>query len=223
MAKYLNRIVTIIALNMRYPTQLTAITDDLSIYIPDYEQVRIIYEARLIENSNEPFPFWAKLWPSSIALIQFIKANTYWIKDKNILEIGAGLGLPSFMFASIAKSILVSDYMPEAVELMEKNIQQLPFANIQAMQLDWNHVPDTIIPELVLLSDVNYNPTQFESLIALIKRCIANDAVVIMATPQRIMASPFVNALEDLIHHSQVELVNENEKSIKLSILVLTK
>ena len=223
MAKYLNRIVTIIALNMRYPTKLTAITDDLSIYIPDYEQVRIIYEARLIENSNEPFPFWAKLWPSSIALIQFIKANTYWIKDKNILEIGAGLGLPSFMFASIAKSILVSDYMPEAVELMEKNIQQLPFTNIQAMQLDWNHVPNSIQPEVVLLSDVNYDPTQFENLLRLIKRFIIDDAVVVMATPQRIMASPFVNALQDHVQHTQVELVIENEKQIEISILVLSK
>lgn len=208
---------------MRYPTQLTAITDDLSIYIPDYEQVRIIYEALIKVNPNEPFPFWAKLWPSSTAIIQYLKANPNWVIGKNVLEIGAGLGLPSFMIAEIAKSVKLSDYAPEAIELMEKNIQQLPFANIQAMQLDWNHVPDTIIPELVLLSDVNYNSTQFDSLIALIKRCIEHGAVVIMATPQRIMASPFVNALEDLIHHSQVEFVLENEKSIEISILVLTK
>lgn len=208
---------------MPYPIQLNPINAHLSIYIPDYEQVRFIYEAKLIENSKEPFPFWTKLWPSSTALIQFIKANTYWIKDKTVLEIGAGIGLPSFMFASIAKSILVSDYMPEAVALMEKNIKHLHLNNVQAIVLDWNNVPNSIQPEVVLLSDVNYDPTQFENLLRLIKRFIMDDAVVVMATPQRIMASPFVNALQEHVQHTQVELVIENEKQIEISILVLSK
>ena len=208
---------------MPYPTRLTPIHDDLSIYIPDYEQVRIIYESLIKTDPTAPFPFWAKLWPSSTAIIQYLKANPDWVIGKNVLEIGAGLGLPSFLIADIAKTIQVSDYAPEAIELMETNIQQLPFTNIQAIQLDWNHVPDAIQPEIVLLSDVNYNPDEFDNLIALIKRFIEQGAVVILSTPQRIMASPFVNALQALIHHTQVELVEENEKFIEICILVLTK
>ena len=206
---------------MRYPTHLTPINADLSIYIPDYEQVRIIYESLITTDPTVPFPFWAKLWPSSTALVQYLKNNPNWIRDKNVLEIGAGIGLPSFMFADIAQSIQVSDYATEAVELLQKNIQLLQLRNVEAIALDWNHVPDAIQPELVLLSDVNYNPTEFEGLLSLIKRFIEQGAVVILSTPQRIMASPFVNALKKFIQVSHVEAVIENENKMELSIFVL--
>lgn len=208
---------------MRYPLQLTPFSAELAIYIPDYEQVKEVYEAILIDHPAEPFPYWAKLWPSSIALVQYLKANTIWIEHKNVLEIGAGLGLPSFMIAGYANSVQVSDYAPEAVELLEKNIQHLRLNNVQAMELDWNRVPDSINADVVLLSDVNYNPSQFDGLLQLITKLISEGTIVILSTPQRIMASPFVNAIQPLVKQKHVELVNENGNSIEISILVLSK
>ncbi len=208
---------------MRYPLKLSPFSAELAIYIPDYEQVKEVYEAILIDHPAEPFPYWAKLWPSSIALVQYLKANTIWIEHKNVLEIGAGLGLPSFMIAGYANSVQVSDYAPEAVELLEKNIQHLQLNNVQAMELDWNNVPDSIKPDVVLLSDVNYNPSQFDGLLQLITKLISEGTIVILSTPQRIMASPFVNAIQPLVKQTHVELVNENGNSIEISILVLSK
>ena len=208
---------------MRYPLKLTPFSAELAIYIPDYEQVKEVYEAILIDHPAEPFPYWAKLWPSSIALVQYLKANTIWIEHKNVLEIGAGLGLPSFMIAGYANSVQVSDYAPEAVELLEKNIQHLQLNNVQAMELDWNYVPDSINADVVLLSDVNYNPSQFNGLLQLITKLISEGTIVILSTPQRIMASPFVNAIQPLVKQKHVELVNENGKSVEISILVLSK
>ena len=208
---------------MRYPLKLTPFSAELAIYIPDYEQVKEVYEAILIDHAAEPFPYWSKLWPSSIALVQYLNANTIWIEHKNVLEIGAGLGLPSFMIAGYANSVQVSDYAPEAVELLEKNIQHLRLHNVQAMELDWNRVPDSIKPDVVLLSDVNYNPGQFDGLLQLITKLIANGTIVLLSTPQRIMASPFVNAIQELVKQSHVEIVNENGKSIEISILILFK
>lgn len=208
---------------MRYPLQLTPFSAELAIYIPDYEQVKEVYEAILIDHPAEPFPYWAKLWPSSIALVQYLKANTIWIEHKNVLEIGAGLGLPSFMIAGYANSVQVSDYAPEAVELLEKNIQHLQLNNVQAMELDWNNVPDSINADVVLLSDVNYNPSQFNGLLQLITKLISEGTIILLSTPQRIMASPFVNAIQQLVKQKHIELVNENGNSIEISILVLSK
>ncbi len=208
---------------MRYPLKLSPFSAELAIYIPDYEQVKEVYEAILIDHPAEPFPYWAKLWPSSIALVQYLKANTIWIEHKNVLEIGAGLGLPSFMIAGYANSVQVSDYAPEAVELLEKNIQHLQLNNVQAMELDWNNVPDSINADVVLLSDVNYNPSQFNGLLQLITKLISEGTIVLLSTPQRIMASPFVNAIQQLVKQKHIELVNENGNSIEISILVLSK
>ena len=208
---------------MRYPIKLTPIIENFSIYIPDYEQVKEIYESILKEDLSKDFPFWAKLWPSSIALIQFLQTKSDLIKGKTVLEIGAGIGLPSFFIAGKAKSIQVTDYALDAVELMHKNIAYLNLENVQTFQLDWNKVPKGIKPEVLILSDVNYNPNEFDPLIALIKELVASGTLVILSTPQRIMASPFVNALQQLIQQTHMEIVTENEKLIEISILILSK
>ena len=208
---------------MQYPIQITQISAEKAIYIPDYEKVKEIYTSLLNLDSNTPFPFWAKLWPSSIALLDVIEAHPHLIQKKHVLEIGAGIGLPSLMMAGIAKSIQISDYDKEAVALLQKNIEHLQLQNAEALQLDWNNVPKNMNPDLVILSDVNYDPTQFDPLVALIDKFIKQGCTIILSTPQRIMASPFVQRLEAYIIERHEAIVDENGIPKEISILVLSK
>ncbi len=208
---------------MQYPVKLSQISAEKAIYIPDYEQVKEVYASLIKIDPNTPFPFWAKLWPSSIALVNVLENNPNWIRDKHVLELGAGIGLPSLMLAGLVKFIQVSDYADEAVELLQKNIAHLNLMNVQALQLDWNHLPISIQPDVLILSDVNYDPSQFDTLIQIITRKILDGCTILLATPQRIMASPFVQALETYIQTTYVEVVNENASAIEISILVLSK
>jgi predicted nicotinamide N-methyase len=208
---------------MPYPVQLAQIGAEKAIYIPAYEAVKAIYAALLESDPATPFPYWAKVWPSSIALLNVLKAHPHLIQNKDVLEIGAGIGLPSLMMAGITKSIQVSDYNLEAVELLQKNIQHLELENAEALKLDWNALPENMQPEVLILSDVNYDPTQFETLTKLIEKFILQGSTVILSTPQRIMASPFVLALSTFIIADYVELVDENGVNQEISILVLSK
>ena len=208
---------------MQYPVKLSQISAEKAIYIPDYEQVKQVYASLIKIEPNTPFPFWAKLWPSSIALVNVLENNPNWIRDKHVLELGAGIGLPSLMLAGLVKFIQVSDYADEAVELLQKNIAHLNLMNVQALQLDWNHLPISLQPDVLILSDVNYDPSQFDTLIQIITRKILDGCTILLATPQRIMASPFVQALETYIQTTYVEVVNENASAIEISILVLSK
>ncbi len=208
---------------MQYPVKLSQISAEKAIYIPDYEQVKQVYASLIKIEPNTPFPFWAKLWPSSIALVNVLENNPDWIRDKHVLELGAGIGLPSLMLAGVAKSIQVSDYADEAVELLQKNIAHLNLMNVQALQLDWNHLPISIQPDVLILSDVNYDPSQFDTLIQIITSKILDGCTILLSTPQRIMASPFVQALEAYIQTTYVEVIYENETSVEISILVLSK
>lgn len=208
---------------MQYPVQLTQISAEKAIYIPDYEQVKHIYASLLKLDPTTPFPFWAKLWPSSIALLDVLKAHPHLIENKHVLEIAAGIGLPSLMMADITKSIQISDYDKEAVALLQKNIEYLKLQNAEALQIDWNNVPENLHPEVILLSDVNYDPTQFDPLINLIVKFIHQGSNVILSTPQRIMASPFVQKLEAYIINRHDTLVDENGIHKEISILVLSK
>ncbi len=208
---------------MQYPVQITQISAEKAIYIPDYEQVKHIYASLLKLDPTTPFPFWAKLWPSSIALLDVLKAHPHLIENKHVLEIAAGIGLPSLMMADITKSIQISDYEKEAVALLQKNIEYLKLQNAEALQLDWNNIPVNLHPEVILLSDVNYDPTQFDPLINLIVKFIHQGSTVILSTPQRIMASPFVQKLEAYIINRHDTLVNENGIHKEISTLVLSK
>lgn len=208
---------------MQYPIQLTQISAEKAIYIPDYEQVKEIYTSLLNLDPNTPFPFWAKLWPSSNALLDVLKAHPYLIQNKHVLEIGAGIGLPSLMMADIARSVQISDYDKEAVALIQKNIEHLQLQNAEALQLDWNAIPENIEPDVVLLSDVNYDPAQFDVLIHLIEQFILQGSSIILSTPQRIMASPFVQKLEAYIQARHEAMVDENNIPKEISILVLSK
>ena len=208
---------------MLYPVQLAQISAEKAIYIPEYEQVKHIYASLLKLDPTTPFPFWAKIWPSSIALIEVLKAHPHLIQDKCVLEIAAGIGLPSWMMAAIAKSIQISDYDKEAVSLLQKNIEHLQLQNVEAMQLDWNAIPDNMQPEVILLSDINYDPMQFDTLISLINKFMDQRCSVILSTPQRIMASPFVQKLETYIKERYDKLVDENGIHKEISILVLSK
>lgn len=208
---------------MQYPVELTQISAEKAIYVPVYDAVKAIYTDLLAMDPASPFPYWAKVWPSAIALVKVLQKHPSLIRDKTVLELGAGIGLPSLLMASEAKTIQVSDYDSEAVELFRKNIAHLQLQNVQALQMDWNDLPENINPEVIILSDVNYDPTQFESLTKLIQKFIHQGCTIILSTPQRIMASPFVLALSEFIIADYLEMVDENGVTKEISILVLSK
>ncbi len=208
---------------MHYPNRLTAVEGGLMLYVPISEMVKPTYEHLLKLDANTPFPFWAKIWSSSKTLSGFLTLEPHWIKGKNVLEIGAGVGLPSFAIAHLAREVIVTDHAPEAVALINKNITHLCINNMKSMCLDWNDFPDTISADTILLSDVNYAPDSFGPLLTLIAKLMEGGAVIIIATPERIMAAPFVEALQPFIQRSFLHAVEEMESISEIRMLLLWK
>jgi predicted nicotinamide N-methyase len=152
----------------------------------------------------------------------FLRSERDWVTGKRVLEIGAGIGLPSFASAGHALETIISDHSLEAVELAEKNIRHLGLKNVKAMYLDWNHFPEGVIGETVLLSDVNYSPDEFENLLALIRKFLERGATVIIATPQRLAATKFVDAVQPYIQESQQVTIDGQGQTNDICILVLS-
>lgn len=208
---------------MKYPNTLTHFQNGLSLYIPIEKEVKLIYEELATVKDETPFPFWAKIWPSSIAMSAFLNENPQWIENKKILEIGAGIGLPSFSIASLAKEVIISDHAADAIDLMNKNIKHLELTNTSASCLDWNHFPDEIKADTILLSDVNYAPEQFDSLIKLLTRFLNNGSTLILTTPHRIMGIPFIEKLKQFIQHQSNNQVIEKNQITDISVYVFEK
>lgn len=192
---------------MNFPLQPIPFGENRTLFIPDPHQVKPVYEAALLQDASSAFPYWARVWPSASALTEWLLRHPEYVQGKRVLEIGAGIGLPAFSVAHLAASVIISDHATDAVSLMEKNILHLGLMNTKAMLLDWNFIPESLQGDTVLLSDVNYEPVQFEVLLRVIKNFIAAGSVLILASPQRITTGVFAEALEPYIkensnHHA---------------------
>jgi predicted nicotinamide N-methyase len=207
---------------MRYPITLHEFQGGLQLYVPDPDQVKPTYDQLVAMNPDTAFPFWARIWASSLALTSFLQKEPHWIASKHVLEIGAGIGLPSFSMAKDALSLVISDYSTEAVALMEKNIQYLGLKNARAMFLDWNDFPSGLFADTVLFSDINYEPEQFNALFSVIQQLLEKGTTIVIATPERISAVSFVVQLEPYITSSVLETVATAQQTIDIRILVLT-
>ncbi len=207
---------------MVYPDKLMVLQDGYKLYVPDEERIKPVYEALLAKDPATPFPFWAKIWPSAIAMTDFLKTEPDLITGKRVLEIGAGIGLPSFVMAAYTGSMVISDHAPEAVALMEKNIRYLGLPLVKAMCLDWNHFPSGCEAETVLLSDINYAPDQFGALLNLIRELIGKGSTLVLSTPHRITVTPFAGALQPYIKRNILKTVEQGKTTIDIRILILS-
>jgi predicted nicotinamide N-methyase len=206
-----------------YPLQLVKLNTELTLYVPDPALIQSTYQKLAAENTGAIFPYWAKIWASAHAMTQFLQEEPSWIQNKIVLEIGAGIGIPSFCIASLTKKIIISDYAPDAVALLQKNINHLALNNAQAACIDWNTISDDISADTILLSDTNYELTAHNHLILLIEKFINKDSTIILATPNRLASNPFIERISKYITSTKKYSIPENDTNKEIAVMVLKK
>jgi predicted nicotinamide N-methyase len=180
----------------------------IDMYLPDQESVRQKYETEKIRNAETPFPFWAKIWPSAFAMAEYLLRNKDLLKGKKVLELAAGIGLPSLVAAMYAKQVCCSDYIQDAVDLANKNMLHNQKTNVECRVYNWSHLPADFSADIILLSDVNYDPMEFDQLIQVCEKFLLSGTTIILTTPGRIMAKDFIGQLHKWIHEKTELIVN---------------
>ncbi|MEO0066134.1 MAG: hypothetical protein RI983_1460 [Bacteroidota bacterium] len=206
---------------MVYPVLNYIFSTNLSLTIPDPDKVKETYEKLLLNNADAAFPFWSRCWPSSLAMLSYLKRYPDLVQQKKVLELGAGIGLPSFFAAKTASSVIITDYAKEAVELMQINIDALGCKNVNALELDWNDYAGDIPADILLLSDINYDEKDFESLKLLLKSYLEKGAIILLATPYRINASSFVSFFSFFIQKQELIAVQNEGTEVSIGLFVL--
>lgn len=204
---------------MTYPlTWQTILLDGepASLWVPDAAAVRTDYAA-----DTQHRPYWTQVWPASVALARFIQRHPALVKDSSVLELAGGLGLPSLVAARYARSVLFSDYVPEAVEVARRSAKDLGLSNLAAAVLDWNNLPGTEAG-VVLLSDVNYEEASFTALQRVIRGFTEAGARVLLSTPQRLVARRFVEPLLPLCRQQESLEVFHLNKVVTVTVFELT-
>jgi predicted nicotinamide N-methyase len=184
----------------------------ISLHVPDPVEVRTKYERQAHAGKEVEFPYWSRIWPSAKAMADYILEEPSWIKDKMILELAAGIGLPSFTAAHLALSIVVSDATPDAVKLLGYNIRSNGLQHVSAEQIDWNNHPIPI-PGIntLLLSDVCYDPTQYGQLLKLVESYKNQGTAILITAPERMSTAPFHNLLSPWLKKTFVRISGDTE------------
>lgn len=191
--------------------------EGLQICTPSPIDVEEKYKISAENNADMMFPYWTRLWPSSIAMSRYIRLHSEEFSGKSILELGAGLGLPSFIASPIADKVLVTDYVPEAIVWLEENIKRLGLNNVDAEILDWTK-PVTVKADIVLMSDLCYDPESFDPLIRVINHYLDQNTRVIIALPERVISGQFYHLVsKDIVDSSTYAI--EDKRVVVVSLM----
>jgi len=113
------------------------------------------------------------------------------LRGKRVLELGAGLGLPSLAAAIRGADVLATDWADDAVSLLRDNAARNAIA-LRAERVRWDE-PDQVLHEapweLVLCADVLYEQRNAEQLLELLPR-LGGD--LLLSEPGRPFAHGFL-------------------------------
>ncbi|MCH5715228.1 class I SAM-dependent methyltransferase [Niabella hibiscisoli] len=187
----------------------------IEIYVPEERAIQQLYR------NNKQDAYWAKVWPASVGLCLFLEQYPHLIRDKKILELAAGLGLSGLHAAPLAQHVTITDREPLAEVFVKQSALRLGLKNVTTKTLDWKDAAQEPLPQVVLLSDVNYEPPVFNVLQKIIDHFITNRATVIISTPQRLVAKQFIETLlpYKMLHWNETILLNKAETAVSVFVL----
>ena len=142
---------------------------------------------------EELLPYWAELWPSSVALAKAVAGRS--LRGARTLELGCGLGLVSIAAALAGGRVLATDWSAESVRFAAANAEHNG-AHVRTAVVDWGE-PDAILAEapwqLVLGSDVLYERRNVDQMLALLPRLVDQSGEVWIADPGREASMEFLD------------------------------
>jgi len=148
----------------------------------------LIDESRFDE--DEFLPYWAELWPSGIALARHVAELE--LDGKRMLELGCGLGLPSFAAALAGAEVVATDWAAEAVGLVALNAAANGLS-VTAAVFSWDsdRAPEIGLFDLVVAADVLYEERNAMPLLGLLDETVAPGGEALVADPGRRHAARF--------------------------------
>jgi predicted nicotinamide N-methyase len=119
---------------------------------------------------DERLPYWAELWPSAELLARTVAGRA--LRNRRVLELGCGLGLPSLAAALAGGRVTASDWAPDAIEAVRENARRNDLV-VEALVCSWQE-PAALVArapwDVVLAADVVYERRNVALLLDLLPR-----------------------------------------------------
>jgi predicted nicotinamide N-methyase len=139
------------------------------------------------------FPFWVKLWESSMILADII-ASTPVEPGQSLLELGAGLGAPGLVAAAKGYRVTLSDYEPHILDFQRVSAAANGLADVEFKIIDWKKPKEMPQFDRIIGAEILFRDEFFEPLLNVFNRYLAPNGEIYLAHDARRKSVPqFLN------------------------------
>jgi predicted nicotinamide N-methyase len=133
-------------------------------------------------------PYWAELWDSSLAIIEFLAETLPTRFDDlsrlSVLDLGCGMGLTGTVAAALGANVLFGDLEPDA--LLFARLNSMPFADrIRTRRLNWQKARLTEQFDVIIGADILYERIQWPFLEPFWRGHVKPTGTVLLGEPGR--------------------------------------
>ncbi len=179
----------------------------------------------LLETAN-PLPYGIALWASTIALGQAIISQENEFRDKQVLELGAGTGLPGIVASSLgAKRVVQTDKNNLAMILCKRNCELNDIKTIEHRLEDWTNWNNAEKYDWIIGSDIFYSVDMHPHLMRIFESNLSQSGRILISDPFRGGSMPLFELMEENGWSVSISKwsISDNKKPRYVGIFELSK
>lgn len=150
-------------------------------------------------------PFWAKVWPSGVALADVVVERAAEVRDRQVLELGAGLGVTACTVLEEGGRLVTADYSLLPLALCRLNGLTNTGRGQGSICFNWRdeeQVREVLRRHppigLIIAADVLYEGRDVMPLVGVLERLLAAGGALWLAEPLRKTAQRFLDTVAAL-------------------------
>ncbi|MFN7766705.1 MAG: class I SAM-dependent methyltransferase [Planctomycetaceae bacterium] len=148
-------------------------------------------EVLAANHRDDYMPYWCHVWPACYETARAL-VNHSWSPATRVLEIGAGLALPGLAALAIGLDVTISDYDPDALQLVRFNARRQGCeTRLTTLLLDWRQ-PQNLQYDLIVGCEVIYERRNHPLVLDVLDRMLAPGGEAWISDPGRHTAHLFL-------------------------------
>lgn len=186
--------LTIADLAARFPLE----TVDVPIGDQVWRVTCVVDQDALLDGVNEVehVPYGFLLWESAVVLAQQLVTGGAALRGKQVLELGAGVGLAGLVAQSLGATVWQTDHRADLLVLAAHNAKQNHLHAPQQFLADWRSWQHTAQYDLILGADILYERAMHRQLAPIFRHNLAPGGQLLLTDPSRPQALELIGQLE---------------------------
>ncbi len=171
--------------------------------------------------TNGTMPYWADIWPASVAMARNILRGER--LSGRALDLGCGLGVAGVAAGMHGAAVTFADRESDALAFARFNAEQNGVAEFDTQCHDWSKEAVEGPFELILLADVTYQSSAWQPLVRQLHHSLAPNGRALHADPGRDVSTGFLgHALRNgLVMETEFQETSVHGKRHRLRLATL--